>query len=214
MENIIAFITFIKTLSPFELFLLAGIILLAINQGWLTAKGFSFKKTPTQCLHGRSGTCQLLSKQMETAEVYIDKVATAALDHFLDMRAKRTGDDIILANDIESWCYDLTLFRISTKIKDDIRSFFQANHLAEMDENEFELYMKRRTDQIIVTMTALMDKLYFPGTDPSRRELYEYNQTTLMPIFHACMEATLRQGRQLAIQFAAGELDKHMEYTK
>lgn len=215
MELIITIVSFVSTLTPFQAILTIAVLILFLSQGWLTFQGFKFRKEsrkkPTACLHGRAGACELLRRQMEIAEVYLQKVVTAALDHYLDERARRKGEDVILATDIEAFCYDLTLYRVSRNIKNEIRSFFAANHLAEMDESEFELYMKRRTDQIIVTMTSLMDKLYYPGSDPSRRELYEYNQTKLMPIFHSAMEATLRQGRHLAIQFAAGDLDKYME---
>jgi len=213
--DIIAVLSFIKTLSPLEAVLISAVTLIAASQGWLVFKGFKLfkKKQPTICVAGRAGQCELLRMQMDMAEENMEKVTASAMSSYLDMRAKVVGDNIILANDIESFCYDLTLYRVGQNIKNEIRSFFIANHLADMDENAFEIYMRRRTDQIIITMTNLMDKLYFPGSDPNRRELYEYNQTVLMPVFHHAMEATLRNGRQLAIQFKHGELDKYMERT-
>jgi len=213
--DIISVLNFMKDLTPLQAFLLIGFILLAASQGWLTFQGIKLKKEskkkPVMCLHVRAGSCELIRLQMEVSEVYIQKVVFAAFSHYLDMRKERTGEDIILATDIESACYNLTLFKVSEGVKDEIRNFFRANHLAEMTDAEFELYIRTRTDQIILTMTELLDKLYFPGCDPSRKELYEYNQEKLMPIFHHAMEACLREGRRLAIKFANGDLDKYME---
>jgi len=149
--------------------------------------------------------------QMEKAEVCLEKVSVAALDHYLSLRKDKTGENVILAMDVEAWCYELTLYRVGRVAKATIRSFFIANHLAAMSEDSFELYMTARTDQVITEITSVLAKLYFPGSDPSRRELYVYNQEKLMPILHAAMEVVFREGRKLAIQFANGDMDKYME---
>lgn len=103
MELIMAIVTFVSTLTPFQAVLTIAVSILFVSQGWITFQGFKFKKESkrdtSRCLHGRAGSCELLRIQMEMAETYVAKISSEALEHYLLMRGQIVGEDIVLAMD-------------------------------------------------------------------------------------------------------------------
>ncbi len=213
--SLLNILSLIKDTDSLTALLLVAVLFMALWQGWITISGINLKKKSKNqaihCLRGRGGSCELVRLQMEKAEQIITDVRTEAIAHYMRMRKEELGSKEGLANDREVHHYRGTLCQIESEIKDRIRYFFRENHLAEMDDSQFNIHITKRAEEIINIMVHQMDLLYYPGSNPDRIKLYDYNMTHLVPKIKEGIYEAFREGRVLAIQFSSGKLDQHFE---
>lgn len=213
--NLLQLWTLLTSLDTKTLLLGIVLVLIAINQGWLHIQGIKIKKkekekTPKYCLYGRSGSCQLMELQMDYTESVMEEIKSKAYSHYLKVRKEKLGGKEELSADRDAHHYNSVLYQLSDKTKNLIRYFFRENHLAKMDDATFKLHKQKRIKKIMNYLTETLSLLYYPGSNPDRIELYDYQMEHLGPSIEIAIDDVFNKGRELAIKFQNGILDNQI----
>lgn len=151
----------------------------------------------------------LLKKQMDNSEGPLEEARAKLYGiyrHERRLGLEKTGlttDEarFRLDNDIETHTHALQLKGVHGVLRNEIRTFFRDNHLADKSETEFEAYVEKRKKQMWTVLVETMSEHWFSGmTDPSRSDLFDVHEVNKDAIFRI-MEDIFREGRQIAVKY-------------